>query len=314
MPLRTAVVIGNLDGVHLGHAALVAAARREAGPAGRVVVISFEPHPLTALRPDHAPSRLTTFNQRQQWLFQAGASDVVRLEPVPAVLGLSAEGFLEWLVRDFQPAAIVEGSDFHFGRGREGTIDTLRHYESRFGYRTVIVDPVKAALGDQSLVRVSSSMIRWLLDRGRVQDAWALLGRPYELECPVISGDRRGRTIGFPTANLDHGDRQLPADAIYAGVATLPDGRRFPAAVSVGTKPTFGRSPRTCEAYLIGYSGPVEDYGWTIRLEFLAWLRDQLAYASVEPLLDQLRRDVDRTLAVASALSEDSHAMHGGSR
>lgn len=301
MSCRTVITLGNFDGVHLGHAALVSAARRaadrfEVDPSRpSMTVLSFDPSPVTVLQPSKAPPRLSQFAQREQWLRQAGADEVVALRPTPGLLDLTAERFLTSLVEQYNPVAIVEGPDFRFGRGRGGSIALLRELESRYGYETIVVDPVDAVLSDQSLVRVSSTLIRWLLGHGRVRDATALLGRPYELRCQVVRGDQRGRTIGVPTANLDQLDQLLPGDGIYAGLAERPDGRRFPAAISVGTKPTFGQHPRTCEAHLLGYGGPLDDYGWTIRLEFHHWLRDQLLYHDVEALIDQLQRDIQQT-------------------
>jgi riboflavin kinase / FMN adenylyltransferase len=209
------------------------------------------------------------------------------------------------IAESHSPSYIVEGPDFRFGRDRQGSIETLQAYESLFGYRTIVIDPVEAQLRNQHVVRVSSTLLRWLLARGRVEDAHQLLGRPFDLECPVVKGDRRGRTIGVPTANLDHGPLMLPADGIYAGRAMLVNENEhepalsavtYPAAISVGSKPTFGRHPRICEAHLIGYDGPMDHYGWTIRVEFHHWLRDQLVYREFDSLIEQLRRDLENTI------------------
>ncbi len=334
----TAITVGSFDGAHRGHLELVRAARWAVGERGRVVVLSFDPHPLSVLRPEDAPRRLSSFEQRVEWLKQvssrcsdsrpirpagtaarpyqseglaggrygaletdlsgdglpAGADEVVGLSPTPEVLGQSPEAFLESLAMAYSPAVIVEGRDFRFGRGRAGSPLTLVDLEARYGYRTIIIDPVEATLTDHSVVVVSSSMIRWLVGRGRVRDAAALLGRPYERVGEVVAGDRRGREIGVPTANLDHCDRLLPADGVYGGVAVRPDGRSFPAAISVGVKPTFGDHPRVCEAHLIGYEGPLDDYGWKIRVRFGRWLRDQIAYRQIDQLTDQIRRDLEQ--------------------
>jgi riboflavin kinase/FMN adenylyltransferase len=214
----------------------------------------------------------------------------------------------------------VEGSDFQFGRGRGGSIATLRVLESAHHYQTIVIEPVDAALSDQSLVRVSSSMIRWLLGHGRVRDAALLLGRPYELISKVVSGDKRGREIGMPTVNLAPNECLLPADGIYAGYAIVANhhsdaGRRgngeisYPAAISVGTKPTFGEHPRVCEAHLVGYDGPLDDYGWTLRLQFTDWIRDQLKYERVDLLIDQLKRDIERVRQATS--SSESNQRRG---
>jgi riboflavin kinase/FMN adenylyltransferase len=291
----TAITIGAFDGVHLGHAALIRAARSAVGDGGRVLVLAFEPHPLRLIRPRQAPAQLSNFGQRRNWLMEAGADDVVALEPTTELLSRSPRAFLEGVCSEHAPDAIVEGPDFRFGRDRGGSVDTLRQHERMYGYRTVVVDDVMAALGDQSVVRVASSLIRWLLRHGRVSDAGKLLGRPYELECAVVPGDGRGGSVlGVATANLDHGTYLLPADGIYAGTGTDPDGVTAPAAVSVGTKPTFGEHPRVCEAHLVNFAGRAGEYGWTIKLEIHEWLRDQIAYENAESLIEQIHRDIAR--------------------
>jgi riboflavin kinase / FMN adenylyltransferase len=326
-PRMTAITIGNFDGVHLGHVRLVQAARSVVHPAGKVVVQSFDTHPFTILRPHAVPPRLTTFAQRECWLREAGADEVVALHPTKELLSQTPEQFIASIVKQLSPSFVVEGPDFHFGKGRAGTIETLHQLGGKFGFRTIVIDPVETALSDQSIVRASSSMIRWLLTQGRVRDARMLLGRPYELVSTVVCGDKRGREIGVPTVNLAPTECMLPADGIYSGMAVVersdvrgqmseirshassskgsernarltsdlrPLTSSFPAAISVGTKPTFGDHPRVCEAHLIGYSGPLDDYGWTLRLQFHDWLRDQVTYTSVDLLIDQLKRDIAR--------------------
>jgi len=307
MNRSTGITIGNFDGVHRGHARLVRATRSAVGERGRVVVLSFDPHPISVLRPALTPPRLTHFEQRRRLLVAAGADKVVALQPTKEFLAQDAVDFIRSIVESESPAYIVEGPNFRFGKGRAGSVETLRRHEADFGYQTIVIDPVEAELRNQHIVRISSTMVRWLLARGRVEDARRLLGRPYDIECPVRPGDQRGRTIGVPTANLDHGGLLLPADGIYAGRASIMRhdadrtssnglaGTSYPAAISIGTKPTFGDHPRVCEAHLIGYDGPQDDYGWTIHLEFHNWLRDQVAFRGMEPLVDQLRRDIERT-------------------
>jgi riboflavin kinase / FMN adenylyltransferase len=333
MSVVPGMTIGNFDGVHQGHVRLVNAAREAVGSNGRVVVLSFDPHPISILRPNLTPARLTNFSRRRELLLAAGADEVARLTPTTELLSRDAHDFIRWIAESHQPKYIVEGPDFRFGKGRGGSVETLLAAEAEFGYQTIVIDPVEAILCNQSVIRVSSTMVRWLIERGRVEDAARLLGRPYELEGTVVSGDKRGRTIGVPTANLDHGELLLPADGIYAGRAiierqggmkaerhegiersdsepsSMPSPRMpsppvpqslpcetYPAAISVGTKPSFGASPRLCEAHLIGYDGPLDHYGWTLRLEFHHWLRDQLVYRGVHALTDQLHRDLASTL------------------
>jgi riboflavin kinase/FMN adenylyltransferase len=294
MSSLSAITIGNFDGVHQGHAALVRAARSAVGPDGRVTALCFEPHPLTVLNPPAAPARLTTFARRTELLMSLGADEVVRIEPSPAFLAMTAREFVAWMTDRYRPSHVVEGRDFRFGQGRAGTVRTLRELDGEFGFETIIVEPVEAITCDGLRVRASSSMLRWLLGHGRVRDAAAILGRPYELAGPVVRGDQRGRAIGVPTANLDHGEVLLPGDGVYAGQGELEDGTAYAAAISIGRKPTFDLSQRTCEAHLIDFPGPIGEYGWTLRLRFGDWLRDQLAFRDVGALVDQVRRDIGR--------------------
>ncbi|MBT8484052.1 MAG: bifunctional riboflavin kinase/FMN adenylyltransferase [Phycisphaerales bacterium] len=300
MPRQTALTIGNFDGVHRGHAALLSAARDAVGDEGRVVVLCFDPHPLTVLRPEAVPPRLTHFADRVRLLGEAGADTVVRVPPTPERLRQTPEAFVDEIVVEHRPVAIVEGRDFRFGRDRAGSIETLESLGGRHGFETIALDAVEVALDDQHVVPASSTITRWLLARGRVRDAANVLGRDYELTGTVVSGDRRGRTIGFPTANLEVGEQLLPGDGIYAGFATRGD-RTWPAAVSVGTKPTYGTHPRVCEAHLVGYDGPVDDYGWTIRVRLSVWLRGQIRYDDTDTLVAQLHRDVAATTATREA-------------
>lgn len=299
-----AVTIGNFDGVHRGHLALIAAARRAVGTEGRVIVLAFDPHPLSVLRPETCPARLSTFAQRERWLSAAGADVVEQLIPDEAFLSRSPAAFIDGLVERFAPAVVVEGADFRFGHRRAGTLDTLRRLGAERDVQVVEVETVEAALADTSIVSVSSSLTRWLLANGRVDDARRLLGRAYELETTVERGAQRGRVIGFPTMNLRLDDRQVPAEGVYVGVALLPEGGRYIAAISVGTNPTFDGRVRTCEAHLLDYDGPLDRYGQTIRLSFSHWLRDQTRYPAVEPLIEQLHRDVARVRALVGPVTE----------
>jgi riboflavin kinase / FMN adenylyltransferase len=303
---RSVITIGNFDGVHLGHAALVARARsiaESAGNGARVVAMAFDPHPLTMLRPEEAPARLTTFEQRAALLGREGADEVVRLEPTGNLLGLDPEEFVQGVVRDLEPVAFVEGMDFRFGRGRAGDVRLLAELGRQLGFVVEAVDPpVEVTLSDHTVVRASSRLTRWLLEHGRVIDAAIVLGRTYEIHGRVVRGEQRGRLIGFPTVNIESAC-MAPGDGVYGGAATLPDGRRLAAAISVGTKPTFGGTTRAVEAFLLdapteGESGAkriagTPEYGWPIRLSFEHWIRDQVRFDSVGALLEQMARDCD---------------------
>ncbi len=311
------LTIGNFDGVHLGHVALVRRARQAAASlGGKVIALAFDPHPFVLLRPQDVPARLSTFEQRQAHLREAGADEVVRLEPTPRQLAQPAEAFIDEMVARYTPGAFVEGSDFHFGKGRAGNVEVLSLWGKSRGFDVHVVDPVEVALSDQHVVRASSSLIRWLLDHGRVQDAARVLGRDFQLTGEVVRGDRRGRDLGFPTANV-RTTCSLPLGGVYAAIATLPDGRSFPAAVSVGPRPTFNAPEPRLEAFLMlpspGKRGePVSglpEYGWALSLSFRAFLREQLKFDSLPQLISQMARDCERALQL---LDRPAHAEERG--
>lgn len=288
--------IGNFDGLHLGHQKILESARtlRDAHAGSCLAVVTFEPHPLTVLRPQLAPPRLTTPVEKQAMLQSLGVDDYVILPPTREVLDLEAETFWEILRDAVRPIALVEGGTFNFGKNRRGSIERLKEWTTGTPVELRLVDSVTVTLPDMSVVDVSSSLIRWLVAYGRVRDASICLGRPYAITGEVIHGNHRGRTIGVPTANLKCEDVLIPADGVYAGRCAI-DGKSYAAAVSIGTNPTFHDRRLHVEAHLIGFSGDL--YGRTIRVELLDWLRDQWKYNGVEPLKKQLSRDLEETLA-----------------
>ena len=296
LPAGGVVSIGNFDGVHRGHQSLLRSATdlKTATAAPATVVVTFEPHPRTVLRPQHAPARLTSAARKRELLAQAGVDALVVLAPSREVLDLSAEQFWRILRDAVRPAHLVEGASFTFGKDRLGTIDRLREWSAAAGVQLHVIDPVTVALLNMLEAPASSSMIRWLLERGRVRDAAICLGRPHELEGLVVPGARRGRELGTPTANLKCDGQLVPADGVYAGKCSV-DGRAWPAAVSIGTNPTFGENPRAVEAHLIGFSGDL--YGRTLRLQLLDWQREQRTFAGIEPLKAWIAQDLRETLA-----------------
>ena len=252
---------------------------------------------MRLLRPEAAPQNVQLPAERERALREAGADEVRTLEVNRDLLGMTAERFVEWLHGDLRFEGIVEGGDFRFGRGRGGDMELLRREGERLGFRVRPIDPVEVTLRDGATAPASSSLLRWLVSLGRVEDAASVLGRPYGFSGRVIRGDQRGRQIGWPTANIEHGDRLLPADGVYAGVARLPDGSRRRAAISVGTKPTFGYAERTVEAFLLDHKAALDEYGWTLDLRFDRWLREQARYDALDQLVAQMHRDIDRTRA-----------------
>ena len=244
------VTIGNFDGVHTGHRALVARARDLCARIGaaRVVALVFDPSPQAVLT-GRGPERLSTLSQRIDWLKACGADEVVHLEPSRELLELEPDRFVRLAVERWHAAGFVEGPDFCFGKSRSGNAQTLCRLAAELNLVAEIMPPVEVVLDDHLRVEARSSLVRWLLAQGRVADARRVLGRPYQLVGTVVQGDRRGRTIGYPTVNL-RTDLAIPADGVYAATATLPDGRELAAALSIGTKPTFGACARAIEAYL----------------------------------------------------------------
>jgi riboflavin kinase / FMN adenylyltransferase len=294
------LTIGNFDGVHRGHQAILAAGRRRTEAARtELVVITFDPHPLAVLTPERLPAMLTPLEEKVRCLENAGADVVVVLPSKPDLLKISAADFIaDIIVARFRPRAIVEGASFGFGRHREGDVDTLRAAAGQYGFEVEVVDPVRIALGGHPDAVISSSLVRQLLGSGTVDQATACLGRPYALVGRVVRGAGRGAKIGFPTANIDAGGQLLPAEAVYAGRAEA-DGRSFAAAISIGRAPTFDGHKVVPEAYLLDFAGDL--YDKPIRVEFLDWLRPQVRYNTVEDLCQQMARDVAQTRTIAAA-------------
>jgi len=301
-----AITIGNFDGVHLGHKALVDACVAHArSRGGRVVALAFDPHPSALLRPAHTPLRLTTFAQRRNALLAAGADEVVRLEPTPALLDKSAEEFLGWVLDEFKPGLIAEGEDFHFGKNRTGNVHTMREQAAGRGCVVQVVAGVEVTLNDHAVVRVSSSLVRWLLNHGRVADAAIALGRPYEYVGTVQQGDRLGRQIQIPTANVVS-ECMMPMNGAYAGTGTLPDGTTLPAAINVGMRPTVNGVQRRVEVHLLrdasGTWAPLPglpEYGWELRVRLEHFLRDEMKFPGLPALLGQIHRDLTRVAQLA---------------
>ena len=292
VPAGRVLSIGNFDGVHLGHERILHAGRelKLSGKATGLTVVTFEPHPLTVLRPNLAPPRLTPPALKQSLLRAAGIDELVILPPTPDVLNLQAEDFWAILRDDVRPIAIIEGNSFTFGKGRGGSVRKLREWAVGTGIAIEVAEPVEATLTNLQVVEVTSSLVRWLLSHGRARDAAQCLGRPYVLEGKVVKGFQRGRAIGVPTANLDCGDQMVPADGVYAG-RTEVDGVSYPVALSIGTLPTFGEHDRQVEGFLVGFSGDL--YGRAMRVEVVDWIREQQKYSTVEALKEQIARDVE---------------------
>jgi riboflavin kinase/FMN adenylyltransferase len=298
-PRAPAIAIGSFDGVHRGHQALLAAARSQAAARGaQAGALTFDPHPARFLAPALAPPLLLPLDRRVELLGEAGA-DFVVVEPFDAALAaLDPQAFVDQvLVAGLGAGHVVVGHDFSFGHGRTGTAAMLGELGRTRGF-TVTIVPAVTVDG----VLASSTKIREFLLEGRIDGARLLLGRPPEVTGTVVRGAGRGKGLGIPTANLQvEGDLPLKT-GIYAARAVLLDtGATYPAAVSVGTNPTFtagsDAAPVIVEAYLLDYPG-ADLYDSRVRLLFEGRLRDERRFASVDELLAEIQRDVARTRAL----------------
>jgi riboflavin kinase/FMN adenylyltransferase len=292
------VAIGNFDGVHAGHRALLAVARRHAAArGGRTVALTFDPHPTTVLAPRFAPAALTTRARRVELLGEAGA-DVVVVEPfTPELAAMSADDFVEHVLRGALGAeAVVVGWDFTYGSRRGGTTATLQAHGARAGFTVEIVDQVRV---DGELA--SSTAVRAHLRAGDVAAARRLLGRDPDLDGVVVPGARRGRQLGFPTANVATDLPPPLAPGIYACRLEVDGGPPLPAVASLGTNPTFAEhgGRLVLEVHVLDFDGDL--YGRRVRVRFAAHLRDEQRYDGVDALVAQIRRDVDATRAVLAA-------------
>jgi riboflavin kinase / FMN adenylyltransferase len=292
--------VGNFDGVHRGHRHVVARARELADRLGGlpVVAVTFDPHPMQVIRPDLAPLALTTLDQRLTLLGLAGADAVLVLTFDEALAHTSPDDFARGILLDGVGAAgIVVGENFRFGHRAAGDIELLRSLAAERGAEVVGL-PLDGAHGETW----SSSYIRSALAEGDVEAAAEALGRPYSLSGAVVKGEQRGRELGYPTANVPVSGTAtaVPADGVYAGRLRRLDGADepwLPAAISVGTNPTFDGHQRTVETYVLDRDD-LELYGVAVEVAFAERLRGQERFDSIEALIDQMRDDVDRARAL----------------
>lgn len=288
----TAVVIGNFDGVHLGHRHVLARAREIAQERDlAVVAVTFDPHPMAVLRPEHAPTTLTSLEVRADLLGDAGADAVLAVPFDRDVASWTPEEFIERvLVRGLHAAAVVVGANFRFGHRAAGDVATLREAGERLGFTAEGI-PL-----DGGPPVWSSTYVRMSLAAGDVAGAAEALGRAYSVRGVVVEGDKRGRELGYPTANVPTDAlTAVPPDGVYAGwLRRLDTGERYPAAISVGTNPTFdGVRDRRVESYVLDRTD-LDLYGVEVEVSFVERLRGMVAFDSVDALVEQMADDVDR--------------------
>jgi len=301
-PLRGAVLtLGNFDGVHLGHQAIVRRAVQEArAEGGQAVALTFHPHPIAVLKPEKAPPLIQPLHDRLAMLHALGVDIAVVQRFTRTFAAQAPDAFVrDLLLRHLDVRHVVVGWNVNFGRDRAGNVETLRVLGARHGFGVDAIGPVTA--GED---RVSSSAVRRLLRAGDVRSAARLLGRRHRLRGRVVAGERRGRQLGFPTANLHlKPGVLLPQDGVYAVVADV-GGRRLPAVLNVGMRPTFGQLRRTVEVHVLDWSGDL--YGRWLEVDLAERLRGEQRYAGVDALKAAIAADVARARTLLAAPSADA--------
>ncbi len=292
----TLLTVGVFDGVHAGHRHLLETLKLRAADRSLLSgVVTFDPHPQSVLHPDNELPWLSDIEDRVRSIRELGIDLVVVLTFTKEVALLTAQQFVTMVKTHLRMRGIVVGPDFALGQGRAGSIDQLREQGRQLGFSVEAVAQYTAN-GEA----VSSTLIRQALAEGNTRKVHAMMGRYFQIKGIVITSAKRGRRLGFPTANIDIRPQQaLPGDGIYATIADV-DGRRFASATNVGARPTFGDMRRTVEAYLLNYEGDL--YGRELKLEFVQRVRDEQRFASAEELKTQIDRDVREVRAI---LGED---------
>lgn len=302
---RSVVTIGNFDGVHLGHLHIIEKAKQIAAETGadKLIAVTFEPHPVYLLHPEKTPKLVTTLDMKAWLLERAGVDELAIITDSLRLLNMAPEEFVrDFLVHRFNPVSVVEGADFHFGYGRSGDIDTLAALGKKYGFSTHRVDlrEIDFISGRQ---KVSSTLIRSFIEGGHCEDASLALGRPYRLYGQVIRGRGIGRTIGFPTANIEPVEQVQPADAVYAGYVQIGEceadvtkyrpAALLPAVYSIGRARTFKDGcPLLTEAHILSDSLPAGGiYGKWLAMDFLFKLRNQQAFSGTGELIEQIEKD-----------------------
>jgi len=310
------LTIGNFDGVHRGHQQILTAAKQAAADRGaKLLVMTFEPHPLAIVRPEKAPGILTPLALKEHLLSELGADYLFVAETTPDLLALSAEQFVQkFLIDGIRPSLVVEGESFKFGSGRSGNIDTLQELAAGSGFEAAVIMAEQVELSAGRRVAVSSTLIRNLLAEGSVADAAIALGRPYRLIERVIRGRGKGRRLGFPTANMKLPEQVIPAEGVYAGHALIADtpeqllaGRAIvPAALSIGTSATYGDTQSLLiEAHLL-VENVGELYGKHIAMDFIQQIRPQQKFDTESALAAQIAEDCKEVKRVLATRKSES--------
>lgn len=296
--LRNPVLtLGNFDGVHLGHQEIfkkVVERAKEIGGAG--IAFTFEPHPLKVLAPERSPRLLNTFHEKMRLFEQAGIDAVICANFTRSFADQNPEDFGRDVLHELIGVKeIYIGYDYAFGKGREGSIDSLKSMGRKWGFTVGVIEPVRVG----GMV-VSSSAVRDLLAHGRVEEAARFLGRPYAIQGEVVHGSRRGHTLGFPTANLRTANEMIPGFGVYAVLARVA-GRTLKGVASIGIRPTFDSGPVSIEVYLFEFHDE-RLYGSAVDVMFIKHLRGEEKFPDAEALVRQIRKDVQDAQEVLKTL------------
>ena len=285
---KPVLTLGNFDGVHLGHQAIfkkVVERAKEIG--GTAMAFTFEPHPLKVLAPERSPLLLNTFHGKMRLIEASGIHVAICADFTRQFAAQDPEDFAKRvLVEKIGVREIYVGYDYAFGKGREGSIESLTEMGRRYGFTVGAVDAVQV-----SGTVVSSSLVRDLILSGRVDETYPYLGRYYSVEGNVVHGESRGHSLGFPTANIQSANELLPAYGVYA-VRALLGGHHVDGVASIGVRPTFGAGPVSIEVFLFGYEGNL--YGKHLEVAFIKRLRGEQKFPDVDALIGQMHKDVDQ--------------------
>jgi riboflavin kinase/FMN adenylyltransferase len=295
-PTASVVTMGNFDGIHLGHQALVLRSLEEARRRNVAsVVLTFDPHPLKVLAPTRAPRLILAPEDKIELLQDLGIDVVINQRFDASFASLDAEEFVRrFIVNRLKAKKIWVGRDLRFGHGRKGDVEQLVRWGEELGFEVGIVEPILV-----NRVRVSSSQIRQAIEAGRVDEARSSLGRYHFVSGTVVEGNRRGRDLGFPTANIAGRTEVIPSDGIYATLFHIGE-EHWLSVSSIGVNPTFGAGPRTVESYILNFDRDI--YGTKMKLAFVKKIREEKKFADVASLIVQIQEDVRSARAVFDSL------------